>query len=60
VVYAANAVLKLASPWMRAMIEGSIRYGLSRALEDSRPDLQRRPAPPLNPEWQKAGDDDGR
>lgn len=42
VVWIANAVLRMGSPWLQAMVEGSIRYGLARAADDLKPDLRRR------------------
>ncbi len=32
----ANAVLRCGSPWLQAMIEGSIKYGLRAAAEDDK------------------------
>jgi len=32
-------VLRCGSPWFQAMIEGSIKHGLSAAAEDAKPDL---------------------
>ncbi|MDQ3029147.1 MAG: hypothetical protein M3R09_03765 [Actinomycetota bacterium] len=34
--WVANAVLRCGSPWLQAMIGGSIKYGLRAAAEDER------------------------
>ncbi len=39
VVQVANVVLRCGSPWIQAMVKGSIQYGLRAAAEDARPDL---------------------
>lgn len=45
VVQVANVVLRCGSPWIQAMVKGSIQYGLRAAAEDARPDLMRDRAP---------------
>ncbi|HEX6443585.1 MAG TPA: hypothetical protein VF053_00740, partial [Streptosporangiales bacterium] len=35
VIGVANAVLRLGSPWLQAMVKGSVRYGMQAAARDS-------------------------
>ena len=39
--WVANAVLRCGSPWLQAMIEGSIKYGLRAAAEAERSPRER-------------------